>query len=153
MLEGTFFTFRNSHRPLPTNSQRYFYNSIMGIKGIRITLKAGSIVFGFSSILLIFLPKLFLELLNMDSTSQLQWAMRMIGITVFALAGNLWNNAHQSDERRVIYVARVMCLSAALLGLLTLLIPVSLSWFGYLYAAIGFGFSLSYLLNLLRASR
>lgn len=125
----------------------------MGINGIRMTLRAGSIVFGFSAILLIFLPKLFLELLNMDSTSQLQWSMRMIGITVFALAGNLWNNAQQSDEKRVIYVGRVMCLSAALLGLLTLLIPVSLSWFGYLYAAIGFGFSLSYLLNLIKTTR
>jgi len=34
-----------------------------------------------------------------------------------------------------------------------LLIPVELTWFGYLYAAIGFGFSLSYLVNLARVSR
>lgn len=125
----------------------------MGINGLRKTLQAGSLVFGFSAIFLFILPKVFLELLNMDSTDQLQWSMRMIGITVFALAGNMWNNAKQKDEARVIFVARVMCISAALLGLLTLLIPAELTWFGYLYAAIGFGFALSYLLNLVKASR
>lgn len=78
--------------------------------------------------------------------------MRMIGITVFALAGNMWNNSKQDNEKRVINVARVMCLSAALLGLLTLLIPVELTWFAYLYAAIGFGFSLSYLINLIKVA-
>jgi hypothetical protein len=89
----------------------------------------------------------------MDTDSQLQWAMRMIGITVFALAGNMWQNSKQTDESRVVTVARVMCFSAALLGVLTLLVPVTLTWFGYLYAAIGFGFSLSYLVNLIKVSR
>ena len=79
--------------------------------------------------------------------------MRMIGITVFALAGNMWQNAQQVDQVRVIMVSRVMCLSAALLGVLTLLIPVTLSWFSCLYAAIGFGFALSYLVNLVKVSR
>ena len=86
-------------------------------------------------------------------TSQLQWSMRMIGITVFALAGNMWQNSKQTDESRVVIVARVMCFSAALLGVLTLMVPVSLTWFAYLYAAVGFGFSLSYLINLISASR
>lgn len=125
----------------------------MGIVGIRKTLKAGSLVFGLSALLLVFLPKLFLELLNMDSTSQLQWSMRMIGITVFALAGNMWNNSKQHDDKRVVNVARIMCVSAALLGALTLQIPVSLTWFGYLYAAIGFSFAISYAVNLAKVSR
>lgn len=125
----------------------------MGIVGIKKTLKAGSLVFGLSALLLVFLPKLFLELLNMDSTSQLQWSMRMIGITVFALAGNMWNNSKQHDDKRVVNVARIMCVSAALLGALTLLIPVSLTWFGYLYAAIGFSFAISYAVNLTKVSR
>jgi hypothetical protein len=33
---------------------------------------------------------------------------------------------------------------------LTLLIPAQLTWFAYLYAAIGFGFGLSYLINIVR---
>lgn len=125
----------------------------MGISGLRKTLQAGSLVFGFSAIFLLILPRVFLELLSMDSSDQLQWSMRMIGITLVALAGNMWNNAKQKDEVRVVFVARVMCVSAALLGLLTLLIPAQLTWFGYLYAAIGFGFAISYLLNLVKASR
>ena len=125
----------------------------MGISGIRRTLQAGATVFGISSIFLVILPAKFLELLNMDTNNQLQWSMRMIGITVFALAGNMWNNAKQHDENRVINVARVMCLGATLLGVLTLMVPVSLTWFTYLYAAIGFGFALAYLLNLIKISR
>lgn len=39
------------------------------------------------------------------------------------------------------------------LGVLTLSLPTKLSWFGYFYAAIGFGFAISYLVNLLRLSR
>jgi len=125
----------------------------MRITRIRKTLRAGALVFGISALLLIFLPKLFLELLNLETGSQLQWSMRMIGITVFALAGNMWQNAQQHEDARVIKVAGIMCVSAALLGALTLLIPVSLTWFAYLYAAIGFGFSLTYLLNLVKVSR
>lgn len=123
----------------------------MGISGIRLTLRVGALVFGLSAIFLTGLPGLFLELLGMGTTNQLQWSMRMIGITVFALAGNMWNNSHQVEEKRIINVARVMCLSAALLGLLTLLIPVSLTWFGYLYALIGFSFALSYFVNLIKS--
>jgi len=125
----------------------------VGISGIRRTLRVGAGVFGLSALFLILLPKQFLDLLGMDMTSQLQWSMRMIGITVFALAGNMWQNSKQTDESRVVIVARVMCFSAALLGVLTLMVPVSLTWFAYLYAAVGFGFSLSYLINLISASR
>jgi Ca2+/H+ antiporter len=74
----------------------------------------------------------------------------MIGITVFALAGNMWNNAGQSSDARVENVAKVMCLSAASLGVLTLMIPVKLTWFSYVYAVIGFGFAISYGINLLK---
>lgn len=116
-------------------------------------MQAGATVFGASALLLIILPKVFLELLGMETTDQLQWSMRMIGITVFALAGNMWNNSKQHDDKKVVNVARIMCLSAALLGVLTLLIPVSLTWFGYLYAAIGFSFAISYAVNLAKVSR
>jgi len=33
---------------------------------------------------------------------------------------------------------------------LTLMIPGEITWFSYIYAAIGFGFGLSYLINILR---
>ena len=117
---------------------------------IRKTLRAGSFVFGISALFLLVLPNLFLELLGLDKSDSLVWSMRMIGITVFALAGNMWNNAGQSSDARVENVAKVMCLSAASLGVLTLMIPVKLTWFSYVYAVIGFGFAISYGINLLK---
>lgn len=125
----------------------------MSISSLRKTLIAGSLVFGISSVFLLIAPAIFLHLLGMDISSQLQWSMRMIGITVFALAGNMWNNAKQADDSRVINVARIMCVSAALLGILTLLLPSSLTLFAYLYAIIGFSFSAAYLFNLVKKSR
>jgi Ca2+/H+ antiporter len=120
---------------------------------IRKTLRTGSIVFGLSSIFLIALPGLFLQLLGLEKSSALEWSMRMIGITVFALAGNMWNNAGQSSDARAENVAKIMCVSATALGIVTLMIPVKLTWFSYLYAAIGFGFALTYAINLLKSSR
>lgn len=117
----------------------------MNFNAIRKVLKTGALVFGLSSLFLVVLPSIFLDLLQLDKSDSLIWSMRMIGITVFALAGNLWNNAGQSDDRRVGNVAKIMCVSAAALGVVTLLIPAHLGWFTILYSAIGFGFSIAYL--------
>lgn len=76
--------------------------------------------------------------------------MRMIAVTLIALAGNMWSNSNNSSDAAVGNVAKVMCVSATGLGVLTLMIPVSITWFGYMYAAIGFGFGLSYLINIVR---
>jgi uncharacterized membrane protein YqjE len=54
----------------------------------------------------------------------------------------------------VLFSARVMAISAAGLGVLTLLIPVeALTWFDYAYAAVGFGFSLAYIIGLVKVSK
>ena len=117
---------------------------------LRKVLRAGSIVFGASAIFLLVLPALFLDLLGLSESAEMVWSMRMIGITLLALAGNMWNNAGQSSDLRVGNVAKVMCVSATALGVLTLFIPGEITWFSYLYAAVGFGFGLAYLVNLLR---
>jgi O-antigen/teichoic acid export membrane protein len=121
----------------------------MNYAALRKTLQAGSVVFGASGLFLLILPALFLDLLALETNDQLVWSMRMIGITVFALAGNMWNNAAQSSDVRVANVAKVMCVSATALGLLTLMIPAELTWFTYLYAAVGFGFGIAYLVGML----
>ncbi len=41
-----------------------------------------------------------------------------------------------------------MCLCATALGVLTLMIPAELTWFSYVYAGIGFGFALTYLVGI-----
>jgi hypothetical protein len=115
---------------------------------LRKTLQAGSIVFGLSALFLLALPALFLELLGIEESDPLIWSMRMIAITLFALAGNMWNNSKQAEDSRVANVAKVMFLSATALGVVTLMIPAELTWFSYVYAGIGFGFAISYLVGI-----
>ena len=124
--------------------------SLMNYSSIRTTLKAGSVVFGASALFLLILPKSFLDLLGLEGGDVLVWSMRMIAITLVALAGNMWNNAQNSSDHGVGMVAKVMCVSATGLGVLTLMIPGEITWFTYLYAAVGFGFGLTYLINILR---
>ena len=123
------------------------------IKYLRRVLLTGSTVFGLSALLLIISPSLFNELLGLSSTPELDWAMRMIGLTLVALAGNMMSVSLRGKDTAVIFSARVMAVSAAGLGVLTLLIPVeTLTWFDYAYAAVGFGFSVAYIVGLKRAS-
>ena len=122
----------------------------MNYSSIRTTLKAGSLVFGASALFLLVVPNTFLELLGLATSDVLVWSMRMIAITLVALAGNMWNNAQNSSNHGVGTVAKVMCVSATGLGVLTLMIPGQITWISYLYAAVGFGFGLTYLINILR---
>ena len=122
----------------------------MNYPAIRKTLRAGSLVFGASALFLLILPNIFLDLLGLEKSDVLVWSMRMIAITLVALAGNMWNNAQNSSDHGVGMVAKVMCVSATGLGVLTLMIPGQITWFTYLYAAVGFGFGLTYLINILR---
>ncbi len=122
-------------------------------KYLRRVLLTGSTVFGLSALLLIISPSLFNELLGLSSTPELDWAMRMIGLTLVALAGNMMSVSLNGKDSAVIFSARVMAVSATGLGVLTLLIPVeTLTWFDYAYAAVGFGFSVAYIVGLIRAS-
>ena len=122
----------------------------MNYPAIRKTLIAGSLVFGASALFLLVLPKIFLDLLGLENSDVLVWSMRMIAVTLFALAGNMWNNSRKGSDHGVGNVAKVMCASATGLGVLTLMIPGEITWFSYLYAAVGFGFGLTYLVNIVR---
>jgi O-antigen/teichoic acid export membrane protein len=123
-------------------------------KYLRRVLFTGATVFGFSALLLLISPSLFNELLGISSTPELDWAMRMIGLTLVALAGNMYSVSLKGKDSTVLFSARVMAISAAGLGVLTLLIPVeTLTWFDYAYAAVGFGFSFAYLVGLFRAPK
>jgi O-antigen/teichoic acid export membrane protein len=126
------------------------FTSALTIKRLRTILKLGSTVFGLSAIFLLIAPKTFLELLNLEITDSLEWSMRMIAITLFALTGNMLSVSRFGSETSVVFSARVMVVSAAALGALTLLIPAEFGWFTIAYAAIGFLFSLAYLSAFLR---
>jgi hypothetical protein len=126
------------------------FTSALAIKRLRTILKLGSTIFGLSALFLLIAPKTFLELLNLETTDSLQWSMRMIAITLIALTGNMLSVSRFGSETSVVFSARVMVVSAAGLGALTLLIPAEFGWFTIAYAAIGFLFSLAYLSALLR---
>jgi O-antigen/teichoic acid export membrane protein len=120
------------------------------IRRLRLILKLGSIVFGLSALFLLVDPVTFLKLLNLETSDSLQWSMRMIAITLIALTGNMLSVSRFGSETSVLFSARVMVVSAAALGALTLLIPAEFGWFTIAYAAVGFLFSVAYLSALLR---
>jgi len=119
--------------------------------GIRVTLRVGAVVFGLSALLLLLAPALFLDLLVLDGSSPaLQWSMRMIGLTLVALAAQMWIVSRSASDRYVTAAGVVMAIVATALGVLTLLIPSGLSWFTICYAAVGFAFGLNYAVCLMR---
>ena len=119
---------------------------------LRYTLRAGAIVFGLSAIALILAPSFFLELLGLDSSAPLVWAMVLIGVTLVALTGNMAVVSFTASDRGVQAASGVMMLAAGGLGVTTLLTPVPFTWFSIVYALIGFGFSTAYVVGLTRAS-
>ena len=120
------------------------------IKRQRGVLRAGAIVFGLSALALVVTPAFFNQLLGLVSSPELEWAMRMTGITLVALAGNMFSVSTRGTDDSVRLSARVMTVSAFALGVLTLLIPTELAWFTYSYAAVGFGFSAAYIWAMLK---
>lgn len=125
-------------------------NGASRVSRIRIVLRTGSMVFGVSALALIIVPSVFNGLLGLTSTEDLEWAMRMIGITLVALSGNMLSVATRGSEASVLLSAKVMLFSAFALGVLTLVIPAALNWFTILYATVGFSFSLAYLIALIK---
>ena len=120
------------------------------VSRLRGVLRLGSMVFGLSAIALLFAPRLFLELLGLGGSSELDWSMQMIGITLVALSGNMFVVSLHASSAGVLWAARVMQLSAFALGVLTLFIPTGVNWFVVVYALIGFGFSAGYTLLLFK---
>lgn len=117
---------------------------------LRIVLRTGASVFGLSALFLLALPELFLELLALPTGADQVWSMRMIAVTLVALTGNMLVVSLYANLKGVRLAARVMQFSAFGLGALTLAIPAELTWFTYLYAAVGFVFAGAYTLFLFR---
>jgi hypothetical protein len=114
------------------------------IKALRLVLKFGAAIFGLSALALLAVPRIFTDLLGLSGTEDLDWAMRMIGITLVALCGQMFSVSMFGSERGVLVSASVMQVAAFGLGIITLLIPVNPNLFVLGYAGIGFGFSFIY---------
>ncbi len=120
------------------------------LKTLRAVLKTGSLVFGFSALALVVFPAIFISLLGLYSTPELEWSMRMIGVTLVALSGNMYSVSTYGTDKAVVFSGRLMLFCAAGLGLLTLMIPANYNWFTIGYAMVGFGFSAAYAFALSR---
>jgi hypothetical protein len=120
------------------------------VSSLRLVLRAGASAFGVSAVLLIALPRFFTDLLGMVGSSDLDWSMRMIGLTLVALTGNMLVVSLHGSDKGVLFSARVMQIAAFGLGAITLLIPSGWNWFVIVYALVGFGFSLAYTFFLLQ---
>ena len=123
------------------------------VSRLRGVLRLGSLVFGLSAIALLFAPRLFLDLLGISGTQDLDWSMQMIGVTLVALTGNMFLVSIHASDVGVLWAARVMQVAAFGLGVLTLFIPSGVNWFVIVYALIGFGFSAGYTLLLLKKNQ
>jgi hypothetical protein len=115
---------------------------------LRGVLLAGATVFGLSAIALLVVPDIFLTLLGLTVSDELEWSMRMIAITLVALTGNMAVVSRHSAAGGVIVASSVMTISAGGLGVLTLLIPAEPTWFVIVYALVGFAFSAAYIVGL-----
>ena len=119
------------------------------VKVLRSILLLGSIVFAVSAVALLVAPDWFNNLLGFSANPELDWAMRLIAVTLIALTGNMFVVSRFGDSTAVLRSARVMQFSAFGLGAVTLLIPIEFTWFTLSYAAIGFTFSAAYTVGLM----
>ena len=122
--------------------------NVEGVNGLRWILRAGAAVFGASALILLLTPAVFIGLLGLPESAELDWAMRMIAITLVALTGNMAVVSVSASNRGVLTASMVMLVAAGALGFLTLMIPSEATWFTVLYALVGFGFSSAYLVGL-----
>lgn len=119
------------------------------IKILRMVLRTGASVFALSAVALLALPREFTDLLGLPGSDALDWAMRMIAITLVALTGNMAVISFRGGPDAILLASRVMQVSAFGLGAVTLLIPVEITWFALAYAVVGFGFSGAYTVGLI----
>lgn len=125
------------------------------IKALRLVLKLGASVFGLSALGLLALPRTFTELLGLVGTEDIDWVMRMLGMTLVALCGQMFSVSIFGSERGVLVSASVMQVSSFGLSIIALLVPVNPNIFIWGYAGLSFGFSFvyTYLIIQLRVTR
>ena len=115
------------------------------VRYIRGVLAAGALVFAFSSVALLVLPAWFAEALGMRASVEAEWALRMVGACLVALAGQMWL-VRRADRPGIRGAAAVMILGGGLMTLLTVFLPAEEQWtfMRWLYLAFGSSFVIAY---------
>lgn len=117
---------------------------------LRWILRTGAAVFGLSAVWLLITPGFFLELLALEPTLPLRWAMWMIAITLIALTGNMAVVSFRAPPPGVVASSMVMMVASGALGFVTLLVPAAITGFGVAYGLLSFAFSAAYFAALAR---
>jgi hypothetical protein len=118
------------------------------MRTIRGLLALGSLVFALSAVALLILPSAFATLLGLTPTSELDWALRMMGAVLVALAGQMWLVRHTPDPSTR-GAAAVMVIGGGLMTIMTVWLPGEWSTLRWAYLGFGLGFCLLYLTLLL----
>lgn len=117
---------------------------------LRIVLGLGAAVFLLTAPFLLLFPALFTEWLGLTPTETSDWATRMIGAVLVALAGQMWlvRRNHGAALRGA---AAVMILGGGLMTIFTIFMPATGSWTLLRWAYLGFGLSFVLMYTLLLA--
>ena len=118
------------------------------MRTIRGLLALGSLVFALSAVALLVMPSAFATLLGLTPTSELDWALRMMGAVLVALAGQMWLVRHTPDPSTR-GAAAVMVIGGGLMTIMTVWLPGEWSTLRWAYLGFGLGFCLLYLTLLL----
>jgi hypothetical protein len=115
------------------------------VRIIRGVLAAGALVFLVSAVALLVAPGWFAEALGLRPSIEGEWALRMVGAALVALAGQMWL-VRRGDRAAVRGAAAVMIVGGGLMTLLTVFLPADGGWtlFRWLYLVFGSTFMIAY---------
>ena len=94
------------------------------------------------------MPSAFATLLGLTPSSDLEWALRMMGAILVALAGQMWLVRHTPDPSTR-GAAAVMVIGGGLMTVMTIWLPGDWGTLRWAYLGFGLAFCLLYLILLL----
>ena len=119
--------------------------SVDEVRYIRAVLAVGSLVFAVSSLALLVAPGWFADALGLRPSVEAEWALRMVGAVLVALAGQMWL-VRRADRPGIRGAAAVMIVGGGLMTLLTVFLPADQDWtlVRWLYLLFGSSFMIAY---------
>jgi len=115
------------------------------VRVIRGVLAAGAVVFAVSALVALVVPGLLADGLGLRPSVEGEWALRMVGACLVALAGQMWL-VRRSDAPAIRGAAVVMIVGGGLMTLLTVFLPADAGWtlLRWLYLLFGATFVIAY---------
>ena len=111
---------------------------------IRVVLAVGSLVFLLSAIVLVVSPRSFAAWLGMTTVEEVLWTLRILGVALFGLAGQMWL-VRRAGDHPVLGAAAVMVLVSLAMSVLVVTLPTT-GWtpLRWAYLGVGLVFALAY---------